>query len=376
MIQAYKKIKILYVITGLKTGGAEMLVCDMCRLLNTEDFEVRVVSLTGSGEVGRQMKEEKYNVETLSSGFKYNPFLFFKLRSVIKKYNPDIIHSHLFHADILSRFAVWFIKKPAIISTTHSNIFHGRVREMLLRYTDSLVNRTIAVSGEVARELVRKKITIQKKIQIIYNGVDLKKFNVASPEVSLRQREKLSIEKDKKIFISVGRLHKIKAQSLLVDAAYILKKQYGNFHIIIVGSGDEYGVLKDRIQRFGLESQVTLAGKKDNVQDFLQASDVFILTSKEEGFGLSVVEAMASGLPVIATKVGGVPEIIEDGETGFLIKSQNINELVDKMSFFMKLSDEKRRSIGVRARRVVEEKFSITKMMHSYTDLYKDILKQ
>lgn len=368
--QKNKKIKILFLITGLNTGGAEIILRDLIKNLNKDKFFPVVVSIVPIGDIGREIKKTGIDVKSLNINFKYNLLIIARLFFLMRKEKPDILHTHLFHANFLGRIVGKICRVPIIISTFHSEQEKGIIREKLLKYTDRFTNINITVSVGVAKEITKLKITSERKINVIYNGVSLDKFRYKDYAFRGKTREEMDISGDKKVLISVGRLHKVKGYINLIKAIELLNQKDPNITLVIIGDGGERSNLEQQIKKTGLKEKILLLGQKEDVSKYLNAGDIFVLSSKWEGFGIAIVEAMACGILVIATKVGGVPELVEDGKTGFLVEPGNARALAQKIQYVLNLPEEHRKKIGENARKLVEEKFSLQKMVREYEDLY------
>jgi len=209
--------------------------------------------------------------------------------------------------------------------------------------------------------------------QVIYNGVDTNEYRPDSQSRE-RFREKLQIKKDELLISFVGRLDYQKNPQMFLKAVETVRKRHGNIKVVIAGNGPEARAV-ERFVREGNNAQwATWLGFTDEVPALLNASDIFVLPSRWEGFGLSAAEAMATGLPVIATKVPGLTELIIDGKTGLLIESEDVEALV--LAIEKLIDDEAMRvSLGSAARQRVQEKFSIDMSIVAHEQLYDEILR-
>lgn len=369
------KIKILYLITGLNIGGAEIVLRNLLNGLDKERFEPVVLSITPIGEIGEKIREDGFRVLELGVKNKWNFLPILKLVKIIRQEKPTILHCHLFHAIFLGRIIGKFCRVPIIISTIHNEYFGGVLREKLLRYTDRFCNLSTNVSQKAAEIIIQKKIVPANKIEVVYNGINLKDFEIKRNEVCQRIHKELDIKENQPLLVSVGRLTKQKGYVYLFNAIKKVKIKYPNLVLIILGEGKDRGKLEREIKERKLKENIFLLGNKNNVPEYLATADVFVLASLWEGFGLVVAEAMASGLPVIATKVGGIPEIIIDNKNGFLVEAQNSNALTEKIDYVLSLPMDERKKIGRRARQTIEQKFSLENMVHNYEILYQRLLK-
>jgi glycosyltransferase involved in cell wall biosynthesis len=355
----------MYLITGLSTGGAEMLIRDIVERVDSDRFEIVVVSILPLGQIGKQIRD--FGIKTLSLGAlnKFNPQSLWLLLKILREEKPDILHTHLFHADILGRVLGSITGVPKIISTIHNVEFGSLFREKLLSLTRSFVDLNIAVSKRVASNAVKKGIVDKDKVQVIHNGINLKNF----PEKDKAEmRNKLDIPKYKKVFVSVGSLTKQKGYTYLIQAVASVDKEA---LFIILGEGPEREKLKGQIQDYGLQDKIILKGNVDNVNEFLQAANFFIMPSLWEGFSVALLEAAWAGKVIIATDVGGNTEIINDSETGFLVDSEDAKRLAGKIDYVFTLTSDKIDSIGRRAKERVGDEFSIQKMVDNHEELYE-----
>ncbi|MFH1661875.1 MAG: glycosyltransferase [Candidatus Falkowbacteria bacterium] len=360
-----KKIKILYLITGLKTGGAEIILKNLVKKLDKQKFDLVVVSITPIGEIGQDMLKDGIKVLSLKVKRKWNFLMILRLSKIIKQEKPIILHAHLFHANLLGRIINLFYKDIINISTIHSIDFGGNFREWLIKITDRFCDTTVVVSQKVSDMMLKKKIVLKNKIKTIYNGVDLNFF------YSQNNSKK---HQNYPMLLSAGRLVQAKGYTFLIKAIKILKTKYPKMLLTVLGEGEERKKLEQQIKSLNLEKNILLLGNKNNIIDYLKIDSIFISSSLSEGLGMSIIEAMACGLLTVATKVGGVPEIIEDKKSGFLAEPGNVENLVNKIDYVINLSKDKKQEISKNARQVVENKFSLKKMVENYEKLYEKLI--
>ena len=371
-----KKTKILYLITGLKIGGAEIILYDSVKNLDKKRFEPVVVSIIPIAEIGERIQKLGIKVLSLNARFKCNPFIFFRLILIFKKEKPRILHSFLFHSIFLGRIVGRFCKVPIIVSSIHSEYMGGFLRNRLLRITNSLDDVVTIVSQKAAETMIKLKTVSANKLLVIYNGIDLNKFIFQDKKVKEEIRKELNLKKDDKVLISVGRLFEAKGYPYLIEAIKILKKKHPDIKLLVLGDGPEGKKIKEHIKELKLEKNILLLGQKESISEYLNASDVFVMSSLWEGLPIALLEAMAGGLPVVATRVGGVPEVVEDVKSGFLVELKNPRGLAEKIVKMLEMSEEERRKMGERGRKIVEKKFSIERMIKEYENLYQKLLEK
>ena len=365
----------MYILTGLHTGGAEMLLRDLLRKIDRNKFDPVVVCIVPVGKVGKEIRENGDTVISLDIKRKWNFFLMLKkFFGIVKKEKPDIIHAHLFHAIFLARLVKAFQKKIKVISTIHSENNGGKNRDILLRLTDRWSDATNTISKRVTEIMKAKKVTPPDRIRTIHNGIDPNKF-YPDPEKGREIREKLKIPKEASVLISVGRLVEVKGFVYLLEAVKRIKEEHPEVFLIILGEGEKRGELEQKIESDNLKESVFLPGNKDNVRDYLNAADIFVSSSLWEGLPTVILEAMACGLPVVATNVGGTAEIVEDGRQGFLIDPQSPEQITEKVIYLLS-NDKKKDKFRKEARAKIKNNFTLEEMVKNYEELYLNLCKK
>jgi len=361
--------KIMYLITGLSTGGAEMLIRDIVERIDSDRFEIVVVSILPLGQIGKQIRD--FGIKTLSLGAlnKFNPQSLWLLLKILREEKPDILHTHLFHADILGRIAGTMSKVKCIVSTIHNVEFGGFFREKLLSRTRFLVDMNIAVSNMVANNAVEKGIVSNDKVQVVYNGIDLEKFSIKD---KMKMRDDLNLDKDKSVFVSVGSLTQQKGYQYLLEA---VRENNINSLFIILGEGAEQANLENMLKEYNLKDKIILKGNVNNVNEYLQAADFFVMPSLWEGFSVALLEAAWAGKVIIATDVGGNGEIIRDTKNGFLIPAKDAQKLANKIKHVLSLSLGERQHISQQVKKEVKDKYSIKQMVSNYEGFYNYIMQ-
>ena len=356
-------MRILYVITGLGLGGAEKVVIDIADQMNNLGHDVKIAYLTGKVVV----RPQSNSIELIP--LELNSFVDFykaskQYHNLLKHFQPDIIHAHMVHANIFTRLNRIISHNYKLISTAHSNNEGGQARMLAYRLTHYLSDVTTNVSNKASQEFVKRHAVPVNSIVTVYNGIDLKKFTYTPPVDKL---------KDKITYIAVGRFHDAKDYPNLLSAFSELKNKqlHREIELLIVGQTDDviYPKLQEFIIKNNLESAVKILGKKDNIPRLLSHANYFILSSKYEGFGLVIAEAMACGCFVIATDCGGVREVL--GDTGILVPPQDSQALAQAMQQALSLTDEQIEVNNKRARKRIEELFSLEKSVEKWLEIYE-----
>ena len=300
------------------------------------------------------------------------PRILKKISTLIKKKRPDVLHCHLYKLNILAFLATLGGGRTAsLVSTQHGMPeLVGRRGDLkyfaLSRFNFLLMSRwfhgSVAVSNEIRKALIGQYGFNEKRTFLIYNGTE----NHEGP-IPERSGQDFTIG-------STGRFFPVKDFNLMVETARDVVKMESDIRFEIAGDGPEKERVAETISRYGIEKSFLLRGFLDDVSPFYKEIDVYINTSKHEGIPMSILEAMALGLPIIAPDVGGVGEIIEDGVQGFLVKGRNPQDFADRCIRLYR--DERlRRQMGAAAKERVETVFSHHRMADNYYELYRAITK-
>jgi glycosyltransferase involved in cell wall biosynthesis len=240
---------------------------------------------------------------------------------------------------------------------------------LALSITNKWSHINTVVSSDMAVSIIEKHITNVKPI-IIRNGINLKDYINQNVELRRECRQELEISETDIIITALGQLRKAKGYFDLLNAITILKNKYSNIHYLIIGGGELYSKIQNKIKEYHLNKDFNLLGQKNNPEFYLNASDIYVLPSLWEGFPNALLEAMACGLPSVATKVSGVTEIIQNGQNGFLAEPNNSIDLANKLEKLILMTKKERTRIGLVARQTVEKYYSVEKMVSEYEKLY------
>lgn len=369
------KIRLLYILPALGYGGAEHLTVNLVKYLDKEKYEIRLISMFGPLNTGLEeiLRNEK-NIPVYYLGKKkgFDPRMFFRIAEIISSFKPHIIHTHLYVLRyVLPSFLLY--KVPVKLHTVH-NIAEKEV-DKVGRWVHKIAF-SIGVIPVSISKLISKSLTSVygvKNVPLILNGIPVKYYQRSNiPREKWREKE--GFKKEDLLFVNIARLVQQKNQRLLIEAFAKGPMKYSDSKLIIVGDGEEKNKLKEMVKSYGLEERVYLLGIRKDIPDILNASDIFVLSSDWEGNPLSVMEAMAAGKAVIATSVGGVPELIQDKVTGILVPPKDVNALAKAMLMLIK-DKTLERELGKRAKEFAEREFDISIMVRKYEDLYESLLE-
>jgi glycosyltransferase involved in cell wall biosynthesis len=371
-------MKILYCVTGATFGGA---VAHVIGLMQADVKAGHSVGVVAAPEPRLMLEAKNINVP-----FFPNPYFVFGVQPLqdirtlwpvfraVRKFKPDIISAHSTKAGYAARLAGMFLKKPVIFTAHGWSFTEGRSNRQ--RYLLALAERlaawfttAIICVSEYDQGLALKfKVAPPEKLVVIHNGVDPAPLLDARGE---RVRREFGLGKVP-VLAMVGRLTPQKDPLTLLEACRLLKT---DFRLMMVGDGE----LRSKAEKFvadnNLGDKVTFTGNRTDIPDILAASDILVLDSRWEGLPMVIIEAQMAGVPVVASSVGGVPELIEDGVTGFLVPPRNPQALADVL-FNLIVNPKLLRRVASAARDKALHEFTLKRMLTKTHQLYEDILKK
>jgi glycosyltransferase involved in cell wall biosynthesis len=337
-------MKILHIIPNLRKGGAERLTTDIVReLAKRECIEVRLVVF--QDEIAYDIDDIRHLVNIIPASVELSirhkiRYQIDELQKFLEDFQPDIIHSHLFEAEIISRScffsnARWFSHSHDRMKSLNNIKFKELINKkkltdyfekkyLFMRYKKNGGNQYIAISKDIEfylNSVVPKNIVA---IHLMENAIETNRFKT----IPIDEKKLIGIPFK---LISVGRLDANKNHKFLLDCIKNLKDKGFQFHLTIVGEGNQRIILENKIEKLNLQQEVTLSGVRDNVEELYRSSDLYVHSSRSEGFGLTLIEAMATGLPVITLDGGGNRDVIEEGKNGFLIAEENVEIFTEKI---------------------------------------------
>ncbi|WP_210449782.1 glycosyltransferase [Vibrio crassostreae] len=360
-------MKIILFITGLGMGGAENLVINLADSYFEAGHEVKIIYAFKNQVVFTR----NTGIEVISLNVNhYWDFLgaCYRFQKIIRKFKPDVIHSHMYHANILARLSRPFYKVNRLISTAHSINEGGKLRMLFYRATDLFADVTTNVSQEAVDSFIMKGAVKRNKIKVVENGIDTNKF-VFSSDARLNYRRNLQVNSHHKVILAIGSLREAKDYPNLLHAIKSIHVKRDDIQLKIIGHGPLLSELKQLVSELQLDEVVEFLGVSFNIPEYLSSCDCFVLSSCYEGFGLVVAEAMSCERPVVATDCGGVREVI--GESGFLVRKQDNAQLAKAIENVLNMSDIGLKEMTVNSRSRVIEKFSLDLTASKYLKLYK-----
>jgi glycosyltransferase involved in cell wall biosynthesis len=365
--------RVVYLAHTLAVGGAEEMVLNLVRYL-PGDFDRAVVCIDRPGPIGEEVRKTgtPFYALGLQPGLRRATDVL-HLQRFLHDCAPTIVHTFLLTASLYGRFAAMMARVPVVIGT-EVNIYerkqpaHRVAERWLMRQTDAVI-----ASAESVRDFYIDQIAADPdKVIVIYNAVDWSQLEATVPSPQFRQQ--FGIPVDAPLAGIIARLTEQKAHRVLLDAI-ASRPELSALHLLVIGDGELRGALEQQAARLGLASRVHFAGARRDLGNVLGAIDMFVMPSLWEGLPLSMVLAMGAGLPVIASRVAGIPEVVRHEDTGLLVTPGDANDLAAVM-VRVTMDARMRAAIGAKARAFVLPRFGVDGYIASMTALYRRLLAE
>lgn len=359
-------IRVCQIISGDLWAGAEAVACHLFKgLTKFPDLELSAI-LLNEGRLASEIRALGIAVDVLDEKSLSFFSILEKIKKILKQKAPHVIHSHRYKENILAYLATKALKTISLIGTQHgmpeivgknANLKYRALSRFNFFILSRYFRNTVVVSKDIRERFINEYGFSEEKVVIIHNGVEI--------------IERVPSRKETDVFIigSSGRYVPVKDYPLMVEVAKEVSKQIDRIHFELVGDGPERAKIQKLIKQYGLESICSLRGFVKDISSFYQSLGLYLNTSIHEGIPISVLEAMAHGLPVIAPRVGGLKEIIEDGVQGYLVEGRSPKDFADKCLELYE-NEPLRRRMACAAREKVAKEFSIDRMAEQYYHLY------
>ena len=364
------RVRVVEIMATGTNGGAQEHVFALASRLCSDRYDVRVISLSHGSSVRRM---QKAGIETSVIDEPDDRLAVRALAEELAAFEPEVVHNHMYRAEVVGTLAALHLgengcRRPAVISTVHSSRVRCVDDREKLRQLTPLMDRLIVVSRAIERKIAEEGRK-GAPVSLIYNGVDLQRYNHQQPCCTLH--EEYGIDSEGPIVGVVARLEAEKGHRTLIDAWPDVLAAVPSAWLLIIGEGSERDSLESQAQSLGIEHRVVFTGRREDVPAVTAALDISVLPSYREAQGLSVLEAMALSRPVVASAVGGIPEMIEDGVTGLLVPPHDREALA--AAIVRLLTDHPLADMIARAgHNLVHDRFCIELMIESISSLYDE----
>lgn len=370
-----RRLRILQIVDGFRMGGAENKLWELIERLDTGKYEIVLANVGPSGPLQSQFEKLGVEMFHFPRRFSFDPLPLFQLRRLIRRRQIDVIQTTLLWADIIGGFAAWLSGVPAMISwetVTHKgDPYHNNLQRRLgyewaMKHCDLI----IAVSREVGDSVQQQRRIPPQKIRVIHYGVDLQKFFPRDEKAIQSKRRELGVSTQDLLIAIVARLEPLKGHRYFIEAFAPVVKQFPQVQAIFTGDGSLRRELEQQAQQLGLDNHIKFLGVRQDVSEILSAADLLVLPALGgEGLPNVLLEGMACAKPVIATHVGGVPELVREGENGYVVPPADVLALQKALAHA--LADRERLNrMAAAARRIVENEFSLRLQVSRFEEIF------
>jgi glycosyltransferase involved in cell wall biosynthesis len=383
-------IRVLRVIARLNMGGPALHVTYLARGLAARGYETTLVAGdVGRGEQSMAFVAERAGVEVVrlpGLSREVSPVrdavAAWRVARIIRRVRPDVVHTHPAKAGAIGRAAALLAgpgRRPVVVHTFHGHVlrgYFGTMGTLLFRAIETalarVTDRLIAVSPEVRDELVGLRVAPREKFSVVRLGIELEprvRFEGDATEV----RRRHGIPADKFVVGWFGRMTAVKRTDDLLTMLAGVRERGIDALLLLVGDGDDRVRLEQRAHDLGLARSCLFAGYQEDVAPWYAICDVVVLTSASEGTPVTIIEALAAARPVVATRVGGVPDVVDEGETGFLVRPRDTHALAERLEILAR-DPERRFAMGEAGRQRMLERYAVDRLVSDVDALYRELL--
>jgi glycosyltransferase involved in cell wall biosynthesis len=363
------RLRVAHLIESSGPGGAERIVADLARSFQAANTE-NVVFLPRDGEdwLRQQLEGSGVTIEYFRIDRPVSPACAHGLTKAFLSYEIDVAHSHEFSMAVYGGWAAWRAGIPHVITMHGGRYYAVHLRRRLaLRAAIALSASTVAVSGPLAKAISEDLGVQRSRILMVRNGV-----RYIEPE-RVTLREELRLQHEDRLVVSVGNLYPVKGHQHLVDALALLAARHPRLHVAIAGRGGLDEALRSKATDAGLTHRLHLLGLRADIPAILAAADIFALPSLSEGLPLALIEAMFAARPIVATTVGEVSVVLEDGKLGVLVEPGSAQALASALDALL-TDPTHAKALGQRAARHARDQYSLARMVGRYANLYEQAL--
>jgi glycosyltransferase involved in cell wall biosynthesis len=367
--------EILFIIPTLGVGGTERQLVELAAgLAKINKYNISVFSLYGEGPIKAELLKYVQNFYNAGLSSIYNFLGIFRLSRKIKAGRFQIVHTFLFDANFYGALAAKLANTPVIITSRRDmDVWKTKRHIALERIANKFAQKIVTNSATVKEFIIHQEKLDKDRIVTIYNGIGADRYKNQYDKESLKNR--FNMAKKNRVISLIGTLSHKKGQLVFLSAARNILTRFKGIEFLIVGEGPLKEELKNKAKELGIESSVRFLGLQQDIPAILSLTDIFVLPSLYESLPNAILEAMAAGLAVVATDVGGVAEAVEDKQSGFLVEPKNSQAIADAIIKLLE-NEELRQAMGQRGREIVKKKFGLEKMISDYDNLYTSLLSQ
>jgi glycosyltransferase involved in cell wall biosynthesis len=365
--------RVLHVIDSLHLGGAQEVVLNLATC-GSRHFRHEVATMHGRGIYWDRLREAGIKVHSLSPK-KHLPLYLATIPALLLANRPDILHCHLIPSNIIAKPLGALLGVPLILNHDHTNDPQRINNKFLLaldKTTNQFAHHIIAVAGACRDFLIQHESIPPEKITLVPNAIDLRRFSPGTVRRA-ESRAKLGLPPDSPVIAGVGRLNPQKNFSGFLDIAVALSRRFPELNFLLAGEGPEEAILRKKASTLRISDRVVFAGYVSDTRQVYAAADMLLMPSRFEGLPMTLLEAMAMELPVVASKLDGIAEVIDDGLEGFLVESHDTNGFINRCATLLE-NPGKSSEFATNARAKIEARFSAERMNSAVEAIYERFL--
>jgi sugar transferase (PEP-CTERM/EpsH1 system associated) len=361
-MKPHRKFNVVHVVQQLRTGGMEKMIAELARHADRTRFDLRFVCLGESGPVANEIRDAGWPVTVLNKPDGLKPKFTLELVRLFHQWRTDVVHTHNNAALLYAGPAARIADVPVLLQTRHGQaVGTSRKHRAAVRFTSLFADRIVCVSKD-SQEVARKERIRDRQLLTIHNGIDTKRFAFTGPKAAAPA-------------VMVARLVPIKGTEILLRAVHRLIADCPEFRLVVAGDGESLPACVALANELGIADRVQFLGEVRDIPKLLANASMFVLPSFSEGVSLTILEAMARGLPVVTTSVGGNPEVVEAPNTGLLVPAGNSEALASAIREVW-TNPARAQAMGQAGRARVETSFDVETMTREYELLYLRLAKK
>lgn len=375
-----RKIRVAQIITGLVFGGGGQVMWTIARKIDRTRFDMDIYCVIGGGELAPDIERMGFKIKILEGAYDHRrlfPYSISKTLELVrdlKRGQYDIVHTHLYQADVIGRVAAAMAGVPKVVKSLHNTGAWKRRRHLMVdRLLSFRTAKVICCSAFQREAAIRQEHLSESDVVTIYHGVDLERFEPLQDRTAYART--VGLDPTLRTVGTVGRMIDVKGQIHFLEAIPSVLAQHPDTQFVIVGDGPLRERLVDAVKDTPYRDRVLFLGLRGDIPELLGLMDVFVFPSLSEGLGIAVLEAMAARLPVVASDIRPLSEIVIPGDTGLLVKPRDRGELASAVNRLL-VDERLRREMGDRGRERVRQQFTDVKMVGDTEDLYQTLYQE
>jgi glycosyltransferase involved in cell wall biosynthesis len=377
------RYNLLYVFDNMEFGGGERVFAQIINRLSIERYRI-IVACLPTGAFIEKIKRSGVQIKSVDMRKRFNPGVILQLADLMKNEKIVIVHSQGARADFFARMAAKLARAPIVVSTVPMpvegfdvNPLRKLIYMAFNRFSERFVDRFMVVSDALEKMMIEKHGIEPQRVVKIYNGIEKDEYCIPDKEIACRRsrfRKEFGLGDDVPVVAAIGRLVWQKGFEYFIEAMPGVLKRFKKARFLIVGEGQMEDDLKEKSRRLMLEDRIIFTGFRKDIRDVLASLDVFVMPSLLEGLPVVLLEAMAMMKPIVATKIEGIIEALENGVTGLLVSPKD-PQILSEAIVDLLIHKDNARQMGLAARKVAEDRFGVDIMVRKVEGVYEELLQ-